>query len=114
MTKSDWIEVGLRLLGVYFCVAGGIGLLGGLLADSLLTSNRLTVTVGLKNAVVVTMIAQIVVGIVLLFINWPAPKGPPPPVGPRISSDLEASLERMERAARDVPPPRDNSVWPGV
>jgi hypothetical protein len=99
MSKSDWIEVGLRLLGVFFIVTGLIALWRTTL---LLTAaaGRGVGDASLGGIALLISPAEIVAGIVLLFIRWPQEvAGRRRSPGKPMPGYLEESFDQMERGS---------------
>jgi hypothetical protein len=101
MTRSDWLEVGLKLLGTYFLVAGLIAVWRAALA-LLVTSGQ---GVGDGSAAAVALlspVAGVLAGIVLIRLRWELPD-PARRRGEPIPGYLEEQFRRMEGEGESPP-----------
>jgi len=97
MSKSDWIEVGLRLLGVFFIVTGSIALWRTILVLAA-AAGRGVGDASLGGIALLIPPAEIGAGILLLFIRWPhEAAGRRRSPGKPLPEYLEKSFDQMGR-----------------
>jgi hypothetical protein len=101
MSKSDWLEVGLKLLGVYFLVAGTIALWRTVLTY-LFASSRGAADPSLGAVALLLPLAELVAGFVLIRIQWHVSDSTQRHSRP-IPGHLEESLRRMEQGGGQNP-----------
>jgi hypothetical protein len=101
MTKKDWIEVGLRVLGAYFLITGIVALEQVILTLSYRPSG-VKATAELPGAEMFLIpLTQIVAGILLCMGEWPGDRGPRKvqgtarPTAP-VPAHLAESFDQME------------------
>ncbi len=97
MSKSDWIEVGLRLLGVFFIVTGSIALWRTVLVLGA-AAGRGVGDASLGGIALLIPPAEIGAGILLLFLRWPHElAGRRRSLGRPMPEYLKESFDQMER-----------------
>src|ERR1035438_7524034 len=75
MRKSDWLDVGLKILGVYFAVVGILEMLRSLMVLGLADSRGLPVPT-LGWAVLPLPLVEIAAGLLLILISWKVTEPP--------------------------------------
>lgn len=102
MTKADWVDVGLRVLGVFFIVSSLAALwrTGLVLAAA---TGRGVGDASLGGIALLIPLVEIVGGIMLLFIRWPGDASGNRSRSKPLPDYLEDSLEKMERGDAGTP-----------
>ena len=103
MSKSDWIEVGMRLLGVYFVVAGASALWRTMLVLAASTARGADASLG--SVALLIPFVELIAGAALLFIPWPFDRvvGKSAKQKP-LPEHLESMFDDLDRPRDQAPP----------